>query len=381
MVNGRALKTNQRAVVVGLCQHGLAIVRSLARSGVEVVALEQNHALPGFRTRCARVLRRAIDSEGLVKTLTTLDPDATGDRPVLFLTNDTMTRMVARAIDEVRDRYCIPWASSAAAVLALQDKSRLREHCRELDICYPEAVVYRGSDDLEAVAALRSNMLIAKPVKPLSQFKTCRLTGPDELDDLAGRYAESLPFLVQDWIPGPDRSLYFCAVYLVRGRIHASFIGRKVASHPPAQGQTTAAVTAMLPDLEALTERFFANTGYTGPASVEYKVDDQGTPWVIEPTVGRTDFWLDLAIHSGADFPLIQYRHVTGQGPPSGPNADDARLCTWHDSERDPLGTLKRIVSGKVPRFGRHVFSYWSLSDPVPAIRQTAVLARRLLGR
>jgi hypothetical protein len=86
-------------VVVGLCAHGLGIVRDLARAGVPVIALEQNRGLPGIHTRLAQVrLVRDINGPGLLDALDEVANDLSwAGRPVLFLTSDRIVSVVARA--------------------------------------------------------------------------------------------------------------------------------------------------------------------------------------------------------------------------------------------------------------------------------------------
>ena len=58
------------AFVVGLCAHGLTIVRALAKSGVTVITLEADPDLPGCRTRYAQVQNVPdINGCGLITTL------------------------------------------------------------------------------------------------------------------------------------------------------------------------------------------------------------------------------------------------------------------------------------------------------------------------
>jgi D-aspartate ligase len=98
MARQATVKAIPDAVIVGLCAHGLAISRALRAQGLEVVALETNHALPGTRTNTATIKWVAdINSERLIAALAELATwGSDAERPVLFLTNDRMVSVVSR---------------------------------------------------------------------------------------------------------------------------------------------------------------------------------------------------------------------------------------------------------------------------------------------
>jgi hypothetical protein len=178
---------------------------------------------------------------------------------------------------------------------------------------------------------------IVKPVRPLSPFKVRRVADGRELAELVARFESALPFLVQQWVPGGDRSLRFCALYLDRGEVRARFEGRKLRSYPPALGGATAADACPDDAVYRETVRFFAGLGLSGPVSLEVKVGPDGRAWVIEPTVGRTDYWLPVCTANGVDLPWIEYLHQAGGAVPASAAVDRA---IWLDTERDPLSVL-----------------------------------------
>jgi hypothetical protein len=159
--------------------------------------------------------------------------------------------------------------------------------------------------------------------------------------------------------------------------------GRKVASFPPARGQTTIAQTCTGPDATEVlrqTERFFAGTGLSGPVSLELKRGPDGRWWVIEPTVGRTDFWAELCIGAGFSQPLLEFQLACGL-PVSQPGA--LRPCVWYDTERDPLAwvrlawrerTLRPLAQGQRFPYARH-------RDPRPLLRAMGRQARLRAAR
>jgi predicted ATP-grasp superfamily ATP-dependent carboligase len=349
------------AVVVGLCAHGLAIVRSLARRGVRVHALEARPFVPGVRTRLAQVhLVGDINGPALVDHLRELRPRLDGPgKPVLLLANDNMVRQVAERISELQGLYALSWAASAPTVLELLSKANLEARCAKVGADYPQSVLLRGPEELAAVQERIGLPCIVKPVRPLSPFKVRRVADARELEELVSRFESALPFLVQQWVPGDDRSLRFCALYLDRGEVRARFEGRKLRSFPPALGGATAADACPDDTVYRETLRFFSGLGLSGPVSLEVKLGPDGRPWVIEPTVGRTDYWLPVCTANGVDLPWIEYLHQAKEPVPASAATDEA---IWLDTERDPLSVLtcagawtRALVRGKrvvLPYFG-----------------------------
>ncbi|NEX22536.1 hypothetical protein G3480_19860 [Thiorhodococcus mannitoliphagus] len=369
MMTANTLET--RAVVVGLCAHGLALARALAPAGVAVTALEANRSLPGFRTRYADVRHVPdINGPGLVDALLTLVDSRPGTPPpVLFLTNDNMVRILGEHWGRLEGHYQLSWSGCREQTLRLLDKGSLEAHCRQLDLPYPLSTRLDRAEDLDAWLAADAHFpLIVKPTRPLSGFKVRLVEGPAALRGLLSDYPAALPFLLQRWIPGDDGQLLFTALYLDRGRNIASFQGRKLASRPAALGQTT--VAEAYPDAAALelTERFFMPLGLSGPVSLEMKRAVDGRLWIIEPTLGRTDYWLDCCVANGIDLPLIEYHHQTGVSSTPVPQRQE---IVWFDTERHPLAYAARrlpwlkVLRPQTPGW-RARFPYWGHADPLP---------------
>jgi len=371
-------------VVVGLCAHGLAIVRNLARHEVSVLALDQNPDLPGCHTRLA-VAERIADSngEGLVDELIRvstkrgLPPDT-----VLFLTNDRQVATIAGAWQRLEGRFRLSWAGAADAVSSQLEKSAHDARAAQTGCSYPTTRTI--SDARNAVTACLGLHLplIAKPVRPLGSFKTRILERPDEILNLCSEHPSALPLLVQPFIPGDDEQIYFCALYLREGQVLARFDGHKLRSKP--MGHTTVAEPTSESMAYEVAQRYFGGLRLSGPCSLEIKLDPAGQPWIIEPTVGRTDFWVDVCCESGVELPWVEYCDQIGLPSPPVPERTPA---VWLNTERDPVAAiwlLRRMMLGRFP-YRRLIFPYARLSDPVPflvSLKQfVRMQIRRLLRR
>jgi len=86
-------------------------------------------------------------------------------------------------------------------------------------------------------------------------------------------------------------------------------------------------------ELGRRTKAFFDKTGFVGMCSMEYKQDQRtGKFFMIEPTVGRTDWQEEVASLNGVNIPLAAYRYELGLPPSPTPKS----VVPWSGSIRRP---------------------------------------------
>ncbi len=378
------------ALVVGLCSHGLAISRSLSKAGVEVHAFEANSSIPGFQTKSATIHRvDSIKDPSLIEDLLAFrERMPVAKSIVLFPTNDNNVRVIAEHIDRLKDAFIISWAHCSDSIRKLLLKSNIEKRCLEVGLNYPVSLVLNQRNELETgVSKLRPPFII-KPANPQSGFKAFKCSSVFELEKIVEQYPTDYPFIIQEWVEGTDKDLFFGALYLDHGRPIANFVGNKLESYPPTLGQTTVAISVDEPEVMVLTEKFFDGLKLSGPVSLELKRDTLGQYWVIEPTIGRTDFWVGLCIESGCDLPVIEFCSVTGTHTDQPVyHAQQQRPVIWFDSERDILAPLKFLsfYASLSQTRRRPSFSYLNKADLKPCIHslmKTSVrVSRSLLSR
>ncbi len=177
--------------------------------------------------------------------------------------------------------------------------------------------------------------------------------------------------VVQEWIEGVDSEIYFCLQYIGQdGKVVGSFPGRKIRSWPPRVGGTASCTAAWehAEELTKLTADFFRQVGFSGMGSMEYKRDQRdGRFYMVEPTVGRTDFQEEVATINGCNLPLLAYCYELGLPLPTviplkPPRIwRDAQLERWSAQESgDPPDTQSASYLKKD--------AYWRWNDPRPAL-------------
>lgn len=358
------ISESQIAVVVGLCAHGLTIVRDLHRSGIPVLAVETNRELPGVATKYAEIeFVREINGEGVVESLTELaQARLFSKKPILFLTNDRMVEAVGKSANTIGQYYALSWLSCAPNLIPLLSKANIETRCVEGGFNYPKSTIVSDVADFFRNSEGLQYPLIVKPSKPLSSFKTIVLSSPDSLRSVVGQIGECLPVIVQEFILGDDSRIVFGALLLDHGHLIARFEGRKLRSRP--MGHTTVAISEPNDEVHALAMRFFEGKALSGPVSLELKRDNEGRYWVIEPTVGRTDFWVGICSANGINLPQIEYAQMIGgslQKPEQTVNS------VWINGERDP-GALLWLLLNHPACFFRHSFKcvYFDTADLKP---------------
>ena len=368
------------ALVIGLCSHGLAMARALKDSGAEVHAFEANKSLAGVQTNAAIVHFIAdVKSSLLINDIITFSKSFDKNRQiVLFPSNDVNVKVLGENVDKLPPNCLLSWHHCSDDILALLLKNNIEARCKEIDINYPVSSVINVKEDIEQALLSIEFPIIAKPVTPQSSFKALKCDNKQELIELIDTYENDLPILIQHWISGTDKDIFFGALYLEKGKILTSFCGQKLESFPLAMGQTTVAITTNNVEVLAITKQFFAGLMLSGPVSLELKRDAKGRYWVIEPTVGRTDFWADLCVASGCNLLEMEYRSCV-QLPQK--QLQNLKPTIWFDSEKDVFALAKYFSYLLPTKKGIYTptFSFLSSRDAKPFINASLITIRKII--
>ncbi len=356
------------AVVVGLDLNGLGVVRSLGAARIPVIAIDTEPGKPTCTTRYASVRRApALEGPPLVEALLRVREGLT-ENPVLLLTQEGSVATVSAERARLADafRFSMPGHD---LMRQLADKLGFQALAESLGFSLPRAIRL-GHGTTTTLSDLRFPCVL-KPVSKDPEYasrfrKAYRVSAADEALGLWEEMRTVAPeVIVQEWIEGGDGDVYFCLQYRPpHGGSVTSFVGRKLRQWPSLVGGTACCVPAPehAADLLATTDRFFSAVGFVGPCSMEYKRDRRdGAFYMVEPTVGRTDFQEEVATLNGVNIPLAAYRGERGLSPPA-PRSRRAR--GW----RDPFGDANARAAGAPdePSSVPLRDAYWRLADPLP---------------
>lgn len=360
------------AVVVGDGLNALGIVRSLGAVDIPVIVVGTDPKSPAMRSRYgSKLLCEALAGPVFVERMVAL-AKRHGEKLMLFVTEE-------RTVDEVSASRAIlaPYfylrMPEHERLMALMHKQGFQDLAEAVGASVPRTVQLESKADLSRIQVLKFPCVF-KPAKKDYGYgarfkKAYKVMSPAEVADL---YEEIFPVLadmvVQEWIEGADNEVYFCLQYVGEdGKPVSSFTGRKIRAWPPRIGGTASCTAAWeaADQLDQMTTTFFAQVGFTGMGSMEYKRDERdGCFYMIEPTVARTDFQEEVASLNGVNIPAAAYHYELGL-----PQVVPSKLPVprvWREPVTDRW-SLKE--TGNIdPRSRDHTVcdAYWRWNDPRP---------------
>ena len=390
-------RANPAAIILGMGIKGLGIARFFGRRLFPVYSVASNDNGNFFwKSRYLReVWRHEPEAGSIVDTLLT-HVGQFDEPPVLFPTTDALVQeLAARRLDV--SRHCRVRLPENALITEAMSKRGFAQLAAKMNMTAPRTFVISEEGHLQKVAGEIQYPCVIKPdfqtpdQSPKVALKVGKVRDAAELTQAYRALCPSMPVaVVQEWIPGGDSDVLFCLQYYGSHKVpNVSFCGQKTRQWPPLGGNTASCKPLDHPQMEKLTTDFFAQLGIEGLCSMEFKRDPRdGTLFMVEPTIGRTDVQSAVADINGVPIPYIAYCDQAGLALP--------RVCkrnrpvTWvrwsadrasakHYRRCGELNLLEDLWSLRPPMRT----AVWSLRDPAPSwesLRSRLIRkARRLL--
>ena len=372
---------NEAALIIGFSIQGLAVARALASNGIRVYAVERPHRTAVMRTRRAKIFHRdSLVGPELVRTLLDVRQEIPEERVVLFAASDNTVTVLAREWEQLSDHYILSWADCRHDIARIIQKGQLPALCDATGTRYPKTVVIADVSEVDACIERLSFPILVKPNKPASSFKACLIRTEAEMRAFVRRETVNLPLVTQEWIDGPDSSLYFYSCIVDKGNELYGLTGRKVRASPPGLGRATVIQTFEDEGVREAARTFLRNLNISGPASMEFKRDSEGRYWFIEANVGRTEFCIDLMIQAGFNVPFMEFELALSRPVPL---PTELRESIWFDTEKEPLCYAALCARQLTFRpFGKHlVFPFYGHGEPALVLWSLIDTARTFAQR
>ena len=311
-----------KILVLDGCQRSaLAATRSFGGCGLTVLTADtraytlagasrhsrQSLVYPDPRTRAREFV------EWVVSARARLGLDA-----VLPLT-DLTTMLLVPVAGQLSPAHLL--AAPVDAYQLVSHKGRLIELARTAGVRIPQTREVHSLADFEACVAQCQFPLVLKP----SQSKVrdgdrVYETGVVVVNDAAAarHYLQQQPWLglvsclMQEFIPGHGAGIF---AFFANGIPVAWFCHRRLREKPPTGGVSVLSESVAIDTtLQQSAEKILRAANWSGAAMVEFRIDDDGVPWLMEIN-GRLWGSLQLAIDSGVNFPLLAWDASRGTTP------------------------------------------------------------------
>ena len=361
------------------------LVRALALAGVRSAVVAEAGQPARYSRSTVAALERfdpARDPERALQGLLEFGARQP-EPPVLFYDADWDLLLVSRERERLRESFRFVVAGQEL-VEDLVDKERFQALAERLDLPVPRARRVSAGDALDEIGL--SFPVVVKPLtrhhdtwRSLARGKAVHAEDAPALRSLLAAAAADVDVLVQEAIPGPESRIESYHVYVdEEGEPVAEFTGRKLRTHPPGYGYTTALTTTDAPDVAELGRDITRRLGLTGVAKLDFKRAPEGDLRLLEVNP-RFNLWHHPGALAGVNIPELVYRDLTGMArPPATRARAGVYWCSLaHDlqaARADGLGTISwfRWVMRCDAKSG------FALDDALPLPR--AALAR-LRGR
>jgi D-aspartate ligase len=378
----------------------LAVVRALGEAGIPVGVLHYDDRDTAQASKYAvariRVPHPLHSEQQYVDAL--IDVARAFGGSLLIPASDESVVAISRNRDVLAARYrvaCPEWRVAERFI----DKSQTYAIAARCGVPAPRTVVPRTEDDLDSAAAALGFPLLLKPAESHRFYQRfgCKLIEIDSAATLRPWYARTvaagLAVTLQELIPGDDASVVNYNAYLVDGEPVAEFTARQLRKAPPHYGSPRVAVGEEIPEVIQPGRALLRAMEFEGFACIEFKLDRRDGVYKLMDVNGRHNLSGLLAVRSGINFPLLQYRHlVDGEIPAVGP-AVYGRY--WTDLFRDGGYSVARVLADRHspaaylrPYARPHCDAIIDRRDPGPAIarlryiaRHATALARSATGR
>lgn len=369
--------------VLGLFDTGLAVVRALGRAGLPVFGFDHNANEIGFLSRFGShgVCPHPAAAPELLGFLRKRAQGVDG-RPVLYPTSDAFVKFVSDHRDALAPhfQYALPSRDSVDAAL---NKAQQYARAAAAGIPLPRTYTPRS---MREVQELSETIPYPAVVKPLvghlwrDTFRADKAVRVDDAATLVQLYRDILragqTALVQPLVLGPNTNHYKVCAYFDRdGGTRAVICMRKIRQYPVDFGVGTLMESVVAPEVQALGLRFFQAMRWRGPGSIEFKQDDRDGGWKLIELNPRLWQQHALADACGMNFPVIQYRDLTGDPCTVAGYSAGVR---WVDEFRDPRSAWEHRTRGLLTAAqwaqslrGVRVSALWAADDPAPFVAAT----------
>lgn len=369
------------AVIVGLNDASLCIIRSLGAKGISIIGIYDDTAQDYYMNSryISKKIKSPMHDDRLIDTLINDVGKGLKGQAVLFCASDMSVLIISKYAEHLKRYYSFVIPTYEVASTQISKKGFYEFAC-ENSFLVPKTFFSSGNGKIDEIIDDISFPCIIKPEYRDLQWservplKVLYAESKEDFLDLINKYdLQYTSLVIQEWIDGDDSEVYFCLAYMNRDKKPLVLCtGRKLRQYPHLTGSTSVAETVRIPEIAEESVRLLTAAGYVGFCSVEFKRSKRdGKYYITEPTVGRPDTQEGICVGAGIDIPYVAYLDALGQevglvgSTKTGVKwiNEPLEFYSLQNTVRDRM-SFKRVLS---PYKGFRSYALWNWNDPKPA--------------
>ena len=371
---------------------GLANTRALGKAGIPVIIVSEYDCLAHYSRYCKKFFRcpHYLSGEFIDFLIRLASQEGISDW-VLLPSNDHAVYNISTHAEQLKDYYRI--ISSEPCILeSIYNKELLIKLCISIDVPVP-LTWFPDNPEIIKQSEFKYPLLI-KGKNGLSFYKSTGkkaflINDKANLIEVLENKTGETPFsniYLQNLLPFEKNKPVSFTAFSVKGEIKSYWMGVKIREHPVNFGTATYSRSIHKPELIPLAEKLLKILAFTGVCEIEFLLDSRDNEYKLIEVNARTWLWVDMAIKSGINYPLMVYNYLNNIGmdyPKT--NKEDLE---WIHYLTDIPYSLAGIARGHYT-FGEIIKSYLRLpkpavfdsSDILPSFAEIALLPFLILKR
>ena len=298
----------------------LAAVRALGMNGIEIVVSGRKRLEPAFYSKYCKkkyIYSDPVDHE--VEFVKDIIDIVTREKIDVILPIGAESCVVVSKYKGVLSKITKVAVSDYAIFLKAYDKLQTIEIGKEIGVPCPKTFGILEFEDLENIIKELGFPIVLKAKKGSGYSGVKIINKRSELrkkyDDLINvdtkneNIYDHRNIIVQEYIPG---DIHDVCIFANHGHIIRAVTQKRIKTLPVIGGGGIWNITTNNVRLIEYSKKLIHTIQYHGPAQIEFKLDKEGMPRLIEI---NPKFWgtLDLSIQAGVNFPLISARVAMGE--------------------------------------------------------------------
>jgi predicted ATP-grasp superfamily ATP-dependent carboligase len=295
---------------------GLANTRALGKAGIPVIVVSEYSCLARYSRYCKKFFKcPGYLSSEFIDFLIHLALSEGIQGWVLLPSNDHAVFNISGNMERLQGHYKI--ISPEPEILELvYNKESLIKICQSIDIPVPLSWFPEAPEDL-----IRSEFkfpLLIKGKNGLTFYKNFGkkaflIDSQEKLREVVDTIIEKTPFpniYIQNLLPIENNKPVSFTAFSIKGEIKSYWMGLKIREHPVHFGTATYNRSIYNPSLIPFAEKLLRKLAFTGVCEIEFLLDHRDNEYKLIEVNARTWLWVDMAIKSGINYPLMVYNYL-----------------------------------------------------------------------